>query len=339
MNYVSRRNFLKRSIQIAGGFQLFPCILPFIPSTTGTHPLKFIHRKSFVMGSFLQVCAYHNNKAECDQAITKVFQLFQKYEYFFSVFNPDSEISQINRHSGLKALPVNHDVLELFVHAVNFSKETNGIFDITIKPLMDLWGFYSQSRKPGYPSDKKIQKVLKSVGYQNIYIDSYNSEVGLLKRDTKIDMGGIGIGFAVDKAAAILVNDGIESALINHSGDIFAIGAPPNENGWSIGIVNPLYPDKTADSIKIKNEALCTSGNYRNYIYLGKKKIGHIINPKTGSSMNDLLSITTITKKCVEADVHSTTLFIDPYIPKRLNSRRISIQLDKDGKNILIKKS
>ena len=145
---------------------------------------------------------------------------------------------------------------------------------------------------------------------RNVAFDAKRSVVNLTSASTKVDLGGIAVGFAIDRAITILKNYGIESALVNHSGDIYALGSPPDEDAWDVGIVDPLNPENVITSVRICNQALSTSGNYENFVEAEGKTIGHLLDPISGRTASKILSSTVIAPGAIEADALSTGFFV-----------------------------
>ena len=151
--------------------------------------------------------------------------------------------------------------------------------------------------------------ALDAVGFQNVKLDLSRGTVGLAHRSSRIDLGGIGVGLALDRAAAALRSMGVESALINHSGDILALGAPPGSEGWEVGIQDPEDPEGTIASFSLRDRSVSTSGNYENFIGSGGRRIGHIFDPVTGRPPSRYLSVSVMAGSSLSADALSTGFF------------------------------
>jgi thiamine biosynthesis lipoprotein len=302
----SRRRFL----QLSSGLLLGITFRPFDGFSRQVHPLKYIERAAFTMGSIVTIKAYCTDEKLCDQAIDEAFHEMKTVDKLMSVFDSESQLSLVNRHSAGKEVPVDSRIIEVLEHANHFSKLTNGAFDVTIEPLMELYGFRDDKDANSFPTDKQIAEVLNSVGMNNVTINKKHSTVGLEQSTTKLDFGGIAVGYAIDRAAAILRSYGIESAIINHSGDIYALGSPPEETGWEVGITDPLHIDNIITTVRIKDQALSTSGNYENFIQADNNTIGHILNPHNGRTASSILSGTVIAPTAIEADALSTGFFV-----------------------------
>ncbi len=303
---LSRRQFLA----IAGGAATASLISPFFALANHGPRRCEIRRAAFTMGSIVTVTAYCRDEALCDHAIDAAFHELKTIDKLMSVFDPGSEVSRANHAAGNEGMHVDPRVIEIIEFARTYSSITGGAFDITVEPLMELYGFRDEESEHGFPTDAEIARTLDAVGMQNVSIDPKTSQLGLTRPGTEIDLGGIAVGFALDRAADILRSNGVESALINHSGDIYAIGSPPDRDAWEVGITDPLDTGKIAATVDICDQALSTSGNYRNHVEVGGRTIGHILDPASGRSAGSILSATVVARAAVEADALSTGLFI-----------------------------
>ncbi len=333
MKNFSRRRFLKLT---ALGSVLSPFYS--IAKPIFAPPLKYIERAAFTMGSIATIKAYCEDERLCNFAIDEVFREIKAIDKLMSVFDKKSQLSLVNCHSYEKEVGVDPRIIEVIEHAKHFYKLTNGAFDITVEPLMELYGFRDDKQPHHFPTDRQIAELLDSIGMNNVTVNRQPPTIMLQHSKTRLDFGGIAVGYAIDRAVDILKSQGIESAIINHSGDIFAIGAPPDEDSWEVSIVDPMSAaggENIITSVRIKNQALSTSGNYENFIEADGKTIGHILNPKTGFTAAELLSTTAIADTSIEADALSTGLFVLGIEPSKAivqHSKNVKlIAISKDG--------
>ncbi|MDI6802779.1 MAG: FAD:protein FMN transferase [Bacteroidota bacterium] len=305
INIFNRRDFLKLSgILIAGKL-----ILPSKIFSAIKQPSKVL-RSTFTMGSIVTVEAHCDDKVLCNLAINEAFNEMKTIDKLMSVFDDSSQVSLINNFANSEAVKVDSRIIELIKYAQDISQRTDGNFDITVEPLMQLYGFRSDDEINEIPSDKKLNEVLSAVGMENIVINENESSVFLNNSKTKIDFGGVAVGYAMDRAVSILKSYGIESAFINHSGDIFAIGSPPEEAAWKIGVIDPTKQNDIVTTINLKDEALATSGNYSNFVKIDSRRVGHILNPKKGMLDENFLNFSITAPKTIEADALTTGLFV-----------------------------
>ncbi len=333
----SRRDFLKLSSSLLLGTTL----RPFSAFSSDHKPLKLIERTAFTMGSIVTVKAYCSDEELCNKAIDEAFHEMKIIDKLMSVFDVKSQLSLVNSYSAEKEVPVDSRIIEILQHAKQFSLLTNGAFDVTIEPLMELYGFRDDRSLHRFPSDKQIAETLDAVGMNNVTINEQLSTINFEQPKTKLDFGGIAVGYAIDRTVSILKSYGVESAIINHSGDIFAIGTPPNEDSWEVGITDPLQTENIITTVHIKDQALSTSGNYQNFVKAEGKTIGHILDPSNGRTPANILSGTVIAPTAIVADALSTGFFVlgieqsKPIIRQSKNIRCIAVLQDGAGKNIV----
>ena len=249
------------------------------------------------LGTFVSISVSHTDATEADNIINHAFEEIERVESLLSVYRESSEISRLNRFGYL-----NHpseDVLLVIKKALEYSEITDGAFDITILPVLQ-----SVYRSPGDrkdPDNKPNPENIDSVNHKMIAI--HHDEIKFLKPRMQVTLGGIGKGYAVDKAIEILKKEGVKHAIVNAGGDIRVIGGRPNGSPWNIGIRDPLNKRKLISFARMKNQALTTSGVYQ-------RRIHDIFHPKTGRASQQVLSASVISKTAMEGDALSTSLYI-----------------------------
>jgi thiamine biosynthesis lipoprotein len=305
----SRREFLKRTSQAASGFVLLSSVPSFLRSGTLTGVPLFIERAFFTMGTTVTISAYGESRNHINHAVTKAFQAIRRCDNLMSLYKPESDLCRLNRSGGRETVCIDESVVEILHQAKHFHDLSDGAFDVTIEPLMRLWGFRNEKELPvRTPSDKEILAAMDAVGFENIFFEKEN-RMGLLHPDAQVDLGGIAVGYSVDAAANVLRREGIESAFINHSGDAYALGAPPECEGWEIGIPNPLNTYELVSNFSVRDKAISTSGNYEKTVKIHGRPFGHILDPRTGKPGDVTLSTTLIADFAITADALSTGMF------------------------------
>lgn len=227
-----------------------------------------------------------------------------------SAFKEDSDIFLIKRNAGSRYQKIHEDTYSLIEKSVSFGYQSNGAFDITIRPLVELWGI---NKKGSYvPSDEEIQNILKLINYQNIILDKVHSRVLLKNPGQALDLGGIAKGYAADEVKRILVENGVGSALINLGGNVITIGKKINGQQWQIGIQNPLAPTgEHLGVISVEDKTIVTSGSNERFFVKDGVRYHHILDPRTGRPVqNNLLSVTAVCSCSTDADMLTTALFI-----------------------------
>lgn len=253
----------------------------------------------FIMGTYCSIQI--PGSKDVLKNIESAFERMKKIEAKFTVFDKESPVYIFNQTDA----PLDdEEIIGLIKTSLKVSRETGGAFDITIYPLMKLWGHYGEKRVK--PSPEKINACLELIGHENLIIRE--GRVSKRRPHAGIDFGGIAKGYAVREAAAILRKQGIESALIDAGGDIFAMGTIDGKN-WKIGIRNPRG-EGIIGVLDVSNQAVVTSGDYEQYFEEDGKKYHHILDPRTGYPAQKLISVTVISPDPVLADAWSTALFV-----------------------------
>lgn len=306
----SRRNFLKQATRATSGLLLLSSAPSLLKSRQLIGNLAYVERAFYTMGTTVTISAYGEDRSHLNEAITKAFEEIQSIDNVMSLYKPASQITTINRLAGKEPVNVDQRVLDIVQHARHFNGTTSGTFDITIEPLMELWGFRNEPiAAQTIPSDAEIYKRLDAVGMKNIEVNEQQRTVGLLNVHSKIDLGGIAVGYSVDRAVEVLRRQGIEQALINHSGDVYALGAPPESEGWEIAIPNPIDRREIISTFTLRDKAVSTSGNYEKFVEINGHKFGHILDPHSGKPGDAMLSLTIVAEQAMTADAFSTGLF------------------------------
>ncbi len=261
---------------------------------------KSLKQTEMIMGTLAEITVIPAN----GKAIREAFEALKKVDALMSTYKEDSEISILNREGKAQ---VSEETLEVVEAAIEFSRLTHGAFDITVGPLIDLWKKAKKDEK--VPTEKEIEEAVSLVGYQRIILEG--NQIRLEKKGMRIDLGGIAKGYAVDKAIEALKRNNIKRALVNAGGDLYALGKAPQEGGWAIGIQDPRDKDKIINIMKVEDMAVATSGDYRRYFTLEGKRFSHIVNPKTGLTVQEVpMSVTIVGPDATTTDALSTGVFV-----------------------------
>jgi thiamine biosynthesis lipoprotein ApbE len=269
-------------------------------------PEPFV-QQTFVMGTRATVTIYGMDDGLAEAAAKEALAEMHRIETVMSNWKEDSEISRLNRDSKGTPVKVSSEMLGLLLKAQKYSKFTAGAFDVTARPVVRLWGF--QGGEARLPTESDIADALSRVGWRKMVIDKEDSTVALLE-GAEIDLAGIGKGYAVDRSVEILKSHRVASALVDLGGNMFAIGTPPGREAWSIGIRDPEDSKGVIGKLLISDEGVATSGNYENFVVIDGKRYGHIVDPRTGSTVDHVLGVTVVARSATESDALSTALFV-----------------------------
>lgn len=261
----------------------------------------------FPMHSYLTLKIWGNEETLLDKAAKESFEEADRIDSILDVFNTTSLVWRLNNEGTL----VSSELREILTKGLDVSKLTNGAFDPTILPLMELWGFMDSSSKTRtVPDSSLVLRTISAVDYRKVIIRGDTISLGKNSSDNSqlmLDLSGVAQGYAVDRIVDILKSMGIKKALIDMSGDIYCFG--PKKGGWSIGIRNPRG-DGLLGIVELDSGAIATSGDYENYFEAEGVRYHHIMDPATGYPVRNVVSSTVIAKTAIEADIWSTTLFV-----------------------------
>ena len=260
-----------------------------------------------MLDTLISIQAYGTNASE---AIDKVFQRIDEIEKKMSAKADYSEVIGINQMAGQGFSKVSPDTFFVIEKGLYYAKLSEGKFDITVGPLVELWGIGTDHAR--LPGSEEIREVLPLVDFTKVEINEEDRSVFLKQPGMAIDLGGIAKGYAADEAAKVLRQNGITQGTINLGGNILVLGTKPDGSLWRIGIQNPFF--KTRGSImatvEVKDKTLVTSGPYERYFEEDGKIYHHILDTESGYPVdNELMSVTIIADSSIDADALSTAVF------------------------------
>lgn len=288
---------------------------------------KEFHYRRFIMGGPCEIKFYCANSSAADKIVAEISKELYQLDSLLNYFSKKSLVSEINKNHRAKLAG---DIIYLFFLSDSISKLTDGLFDISVAPLVEIWGFYQGEKR--IPSTKEIIKTKNLVNYQRIKL---KGDSIIIPENMAIDLGAIAQGFAADQVGKILKKHNITSAIINIGGEITAIGKSPKNHSWRVGIKNPRG-EGIIETVALADGALSTSGDYEKFFEINKKRYPHILNPKTGMPALDFASVTIFAKETAYADGMATAVAVmGPNKGKKfLDSLQIRgiIYYEKDGK-------
>lgn len=263
----------------------------------------------FSLGTINKVTILNQSKSKSNQLLIECGNILNDIDEKMSTHIDNSEVCQINKNAGIEAVKVSDDTFYVINEAIKYSKLSNGGFDITIGPLVDLWGIGTDNAK--VPSLDEIKSKLTLINYKNIILDEGNKTVKLSQKNMDIDLGGIAKGFAADKIANYLKEEGVNNAIINLGGNIYTIGYKEKNTPFKVGIQDPTQPrGNSIATIEASNISVVTSGIYERYLEKDNKLYHHMLSPFTGFPFeNNLTSVTIISDKSINCDALSTSAF------------------------------
>jgi len=303
MKQMDRRSFLKLSGMLSIGIAAFTVPALKAESVRFNKKLYKVSSTRLGMGTFVSMTVFDESKHKAEQAIEKAFDKVNELSNELSRFNRISAVAQLNEEGKIKGVPSH--MMDLVQRSFRYYKVSGGCFDITVKPIIDL--FQEKFAKGLYPTDKEIRERMELVGSDKIVLAG--NSVFFKEPAMGITLDGIAKGYIVDQAAKVLESCGIKNYLINAGGDIRVSGTKSNNKPWMIAVQDPNKKGHYPAIIKMTKGAIATSGNYE--IYFDKEKLFyHIIDPHTGLSPKVDVSVSIVSKTCADADALSTTVFV-----------------------------
>ena len=275
-------------------------------STSNSTIKEPISHTEVVMGT---VCTIQIFDSKDTSILDKAFDRLKDLENKVSINKEGTELDKVNEMSGKEAVVVGKDTFSIVESGLYYSKISNGNFDITIGPIVKLWGIGSESAR--VPSEKEITEKKSLINYNAIVLNNEKNSIFLKKPNMIIDLGGIAKGYAADEMKNLLVDNGVKSAMINLGGNLYILGNKPNGSQWKIGIQNPNgNTNDTVGNILVNDKSIVTSGTYERFLEVDGKVYHHILDPKTGYPYeSDLLSATIISDTSLAGDGLSTSTF------------------------------
>ena len=254
----------------------------------------------FMMDTYVTIYAI-GPKRISSPAINLAMNRMQEIDTKFNVLNPESPIHAFNH----KGIPISdQEILGVVRSALKIARDSDGAFDITVAPLIEMWGFYGDS--PRLPDEGEIEASLSNVDYR--YLIFENGRLEKKRNDVHIDLGGIAKGYAIHQAAKVLRDEGVSSALIDAGGDVYSLGKKGREP-WKVGLRNPRG-DNLLGYLEVEDLAVMGSGDYERFFMKDGKRYHHIFNPKTGYPAEGVRSTTLIYEDPMAADAWNTAIFV-----------------------------
>ena len=278
-------------------------------------PVKVDSGHQIVMGTFARVVVVAESREAGLDCIQAAMAEVHKVDELMSDYKDDSDIGRVNEKAAEIPVPVSEWTFDVLKRSVEFSRLTDGAFDVTVGPLMDL--FREAKKGAAAPTEQQIAEAKSKVGFEKLKLDGQNRTVQFAVEGMRLDLGGIAKGYAIDKAVEAAQQHGAIGGMVDIGGDIRCFGSPPEgRENWLIAVQNP---DATVEhtsggqlllTLKVTDTAVTTSGDYRQYVMIGGLRRSHIMNSQTGSSAEGLSSVTIIADNATDADALATSVSV-----------------------------
>lgn len=276
--------------------------------TSCTVQTEAYSRTDFYLGTVVTITIYDK---DAEELMNGSMSEIERLENLLSGNIKDSEISRINSAAGIEGVEISAETLEVIIKGMEYYETSGGLFDISIGPLVDLWGIGTTNAK--VPTQDEIDIARAKMGIDPIARDG--NKVMLLNEGMKIDVGGIAKGYIADKVAQYLKDNGCDAAVINLGGNVLTVGEKPDGTKWRVGIQNPF--GKTGEYLRVvevEEKSVVTSGSYERFFVEDGITYHHILDPNTGYPVDtDIAGVSIISNRSVDGDGLSTTVFAMGY--------------------------
>ncbi|SMC22744.1 thiamine biosynthesis lipoprotein [Desulfacinum hydrothermale DSM 13146] len=261
-----------------------------------------------LMGTVVEISVVSRDEGRALHAIKAAFSEMERIERQMSFFRKDSELSRLNRRAGQQPVKVSSELWDLLRASVRISQMTQGGFDVTVAPLLRLWPIYRAEKI--LPTDAKIEEALRHVGYGKLLLGQQDHTVAFADPGMALDLGGIAKGHAIDRAVQILKGLGVQAALVNAGGDLYAYGRKPDGKPWRIGIRHPRQKEGILATARVEGVAVVTSGDYERFFIKNGKRYSHIIDPRSGFTARETAAVTVVAPQATLADGLATGVLV-----------------------------
>jgi thiamine biosynthesis lipoprotein len=273
-------------------------------------PAHLIERTHQTMGTEVKVSAWTADDARADAAIAAVFGEFDRLDALMSVWKDGSDIVRLNAAAGEHAVPVSPETREVLGIGHQISEQTGGAFDVTFAALSGLWKFDDQDKDGSVPDRHEIQKQLPFINYRDLVVDNSAGTALLRRKGMRVNLGGIGKGYAVDRGVDILRRNGLRDFTIQAGGDMYVAGKR-GDRAWRLGIRDPRGPaDRIFAALDLTDGTFSTSGDYERFFMKDGRRYHHIIDLRVGEPAALSRSVTLVTERAVMADALAKAVFI-----------------------------
>jgi thiamine biosynthesis lipoprotein len=247
--------------------------------------------------------------AALPRIVEDAFDEVDRIDRLMSHYKAESPLSRLNREAARHAVAVDAELFDLIAEAMRYNRESGGAFDITVGPLMKVWGFFRGEGR--MPSDDELATARGHVGAARVVLNAADKTIRFDRPGVELDLGGIAKGFAVDRVVRLLEARHIAAALVSAGGStIYGFGAPPGRKGWDVTIQDPIDPRKTALTVTLRNRALSVSGTSEKSFESGGVRYSHIMDPRSGVPVQGVLSVAVLTSTGTAGDALDNAFFV-----------------------------
>ncbi len=271
--------------------------------------LHSYRRVDKLMGNRFELTVVTQDESFAQHCLDAAIDEIKRIERLLTTFNEESQTNLVNRFAGIRPVKVDQEMFDLIQRSLRISELTQGAFDITYGSIdKRLWNF--DQTMTSLPDAQTARQLVRLINYRNVILDEKKVTVFLKEKGMRIGFGGIGKGYAAEKAKQVLLAKGIQSGIVNASGDLTSWGYQPNGKPWTIGIADPNAARQSFSYLEITNTSIATSGNYEKFVMIDGQRYSHTIDPKTGLPVRGIKSVTILSPYAELADAMATPVMI-----------------------------
>jgi FAD:protein FMN transferase len=283
-------------------------MLALVVGTSFAQPVV-VRASRLLMGTLVEIQVYGADSSASQRAAAHALDEIGRVDYLLSNYDPASELSAMNRDAARAPVVVSRELFDFVAECRTYYQTTAGAFDPTVGPLVRVWGFFSPT--PSRPSDDVIAAARARTGFDRVRLDPDARSVSYMVPGLEFDPGGIGKGYAVDRAVAVLRREGVDAALISAGGStLYAIGHPPGRDAWTVAVRNPLDVDLPYAFVRLRDSALSTSGVSEQSVLSGTHRFSHVFDPRSGAPVDDMCQATVVAPTATASDALTKAAFI-----------------------------
>jgi FAD:protein FMN transferase len=283
------------------------CLAPASATASGDAPRLYYEARP-AMGTTFEIYLYADGDEEASEAFEIAFDEIDRVEAALSNYRSTSELSRINAAAAARPVVTDPEVFGLLALSLEYGRRSGGAFDVTVGRLMKAWGFFRG--RGAFPSADELESARGETGWRKVALDPSTRSVRFLG-PVELDLGGIGKGYAIDRAAERLREGGVRSALVGSgTSSFYAIGAPPGRPGWIVHVPDPSDRSRSLASVILRDRSISTSGSYEKFFHLDGRTYCHIMDPRSGRPVEGMAQTTVVAPAATDSDALSTALFV-----------------------------
>ena len=305
---MDKRDFFKRNLIGIVTALLVVFLVVFIKGYFFRGRIGLVRETRLAMGTYISIATYYHNDDYLKKVMGDAFKRVEDIENSMSIYKEDSELSILNRSKKPGTYKVSDDLWNVLVVSDKVYLESEGAFDVTVKPLLELW--QDAADKDQFPPQSEIDSFLPEIGWQKVVLHPETHEIEYLDDNIEITLSALAKGYAVDAVVEVFKKAGIDNCIVDAGGDLYCYGEPKKRKYWHVGVRDPLNKTRVIKILYVNDKSVVTSGNYERYYTIQGKTYPQIFSPVTGYPVTTNISVSVIADRSVDADAWATALMV-----------------------------